>query len=143
VTTPPTILIIDDNVNLARGFAAALGRAGYAVHVATTAERGLELAHVLRPQGIILDFQMPFVNGTGFLYRLREVPALSETPVLVVTGITVTDETLGDLHDLGARLRFKPLGLRDLILETDALITGDAGTRLNYNNGRLCAPHRN
>ena len=54
MTTTPTILVIDDNVNLARGFAAGLMSAGYTVHVAHTAEDGLELAHGVQPHGIIL-----------------------------------------------------------------------------------------
>ena len=120
--TTPTILIIDDNVNLARGFAAGLTSAGYTVHVEHTAEGGLEITRTVRPHGIILDLQMPFVNGAGFLYRLREVPALQDTPVMVVTGIGVTEEMRRDLRDLRAVLRFKPLGLGDLIAETEALI---------------------
>ena len=130
MTTTPTILVIDDNVNLARGFAAGLMRAGYAVHVAHTAECGLELAHGVQPHGIILDFQMPFVNGAGFLYRLREVPALRDIPVLVVTGVGVTEEMRRDLRDLRAVLRFKPLGLGDLIAETEALIQPAFGTSM-------------
>ena len=122
MTTTPTILVIDDNVNLARGFAMALGRAGYTVHVAHPAETGLDIARTVRPHAIILDFQMPFVNGAGFLYRLREVPVLRDTPVLVVTGVGVTEEMRRDLRDLRAVLRFKPLGLSDLIVETEALI---------------------
>ena len=63
----PRILIIDDNVNLARGFATALCREGYDVLVAHTAD-GLRLATELEPNAILLDFRMPFVNGVGFLY---------------------------------------------------------------------------
>ena len=120
--TEATILIIDDNVNLARGFAAGLAGAGYHVHVAHTAETGLDLAHREEPHAIILDFRMPFVNGLGFLYRLRQVPALREIPVMVVTGVTVNDETREELRDLRAVVRFKPIGLSELLAETDALL---------------------
>jgi len=121
-----TILIIDDNVNLARGFAAGLAAADYTVHVAHTAHDGLALALSVHPHVIILDFQMPFVNGVGFLYRLREIPALIDTPVMVVTGICVTDEIVEQLKELHAELRFKPLGLSVLIAEVDLLVRHDA-----------------
>src|SRR5262245_42697044 len=98
------ILIIDDNVNLARGFATALCRAGYDVVVAHTADDGLRLATELEPEAILLDFRMPFVNGVGFLYRLREQPRLRDVPVMVITGASVTEETSKDLQDLRATL---------------------------------------
>ena len=116
------ILIIDDNVNLARGFATALGRAGYGVVVAHTADEGLRLAIELEPDAILLDFRMPFVNGAGFLYRLREQPRLRDVPVMVITGAAVNDEIRKDLHDLRAMLRFKPLSLAALLQGTQALL---------------------
>jgi DNA-binding response OmpR family regulator len=120
--TDARVLIIDDNVNLARGFALALERAGYEVAVAHTADDGLRLAAEQPPDAILLDFRMPFVNGVGFLYRLRDLPDLCEVPVMVITGGTVNQETLADLQDLHASLRFKPLALSQLLEETRALL---------------------
>ena len=65
---------------------------------------------------------MPFVNGVGFLYRLRQLPPLRDVPVMVITGASVDDETLADLRDLHASLRFKPLALTDLLDETRTLV---------------------
>ena len=120
--TDARVLIIDDNVNLAKGFAMALGRAGYDVSVAHTADDGLRLAAERQPDAILLDFRMPFVNGVGFLYRLRELPGLHNVPVMVITGGTVSQETLADLRDLHASLRFNPLALSQLLEETHALV---------------------
>jgi two-component system, OmpR family, response regulator len=117
-----TILIIDDNVNLALGFAQVLKGAGYAAHTAHTAEDGLSLARSLRPDAIILDVRMPFVNGMGFLYRLRALPAHNQTPVLVVTGATVDDEMGAELADLRAVVKFKPLGMDDLLTTIETLL---------------------
>lgn len=122
----PRILIIDDNVNLARGFALGLGRAGYDVSVAHTSDDGLRLAAEQQPDAILLDFRMPFVNGVGFLYRLRSIRSLSNVPVMVITGATVNEETRKDLHDLRAALRFKPLALADLLESTRALLDAQA-----------------
>ena len=120
--TDARVLIIDDNVNLAKGFALALERAGYHVAVAHTADDGLQRAAEQPPDAILLDFRMPFVNGVGFLYRLRELPGLHNVPVMVITGGTVSQETLADLRDLHASLRFKPLALSQLLEETHALV---------------------
>jgi DNA-binding NtrC family response regulator len=70
VTPAHTVLVIDDQVSLARAVALALERAGgYLVHIAHTAEDGLRLAEREHPAAIVLDLRMPFINGTGFLYR--------------------------------------------------------------------------
>jgi len=116
------ILVIDDNVNLARGFAAGLQRNGYRVNVAHTAEDGRKLADADHPALIVVDFRMPFINGAGFLYRLRACPKYKNTPVLVVTGAIVDDEMRAELAELGAVLRFKPLALADLLTEVAALL---------------------
>jgi DNA-binding response OmpR family regulator len=116
------ILIIDDNVNLAKGFALVLQRSGYRVNVAHTAEEGLRLAQADNPAAVVVDFRMPFINGAGFLYRLRACAKHAHTPVLVVTAAAVTDEMRAQLTELHAELRFKPLGVQDLLSEVGALV---------------------
>jgi DNA-binding response OmpR family regulator len=122
VTPTQTILVIDDNVNIAQGFAMALEGAGYRVHTAHAADHGLRLAQSEHPSAIVLDLRMPFINGAGFLYRLRSSPGLDQTPVMVVTGAEVNDEMRTELADLRAVVRFKPLGLMQLIAEVDGLL---------------------
>jgi PleD family two-component response regulator len=85
VTPALTVLVIDDQVTLARAFALALESVGYMAHIAHTAEDGLRLAQREHPAAIILDLRMPFISGTGFLYRLRALPQHRDTPVMVVT----------------------------------------------------------
>jgi DNA-binding response OmpR family regulator len=122
-----TILVIDDHVSLARAFAMALENQGYVVHTAHTAEDGLRLAQSERPSAIILDLRMPFINGTGFLFRLRAFPQHSDTPVMVVTGEAVNEEMRADLANLRAVLRFKPLGMFELLEEVGALLGNPPG----------------
>lgn len=129
-TPAPTIVIVDDHVNLARGFAQALTNAGYTTYAAFTAEEGLRLVQIEEADGIILDIGMPFVNGLGFLYRLRALPGHSRTPVMVVTGGSVSDEARGELHELGAVIRFKPLTLSQLLDEAHRLFASSPDSAL-------------
>jgi DNA-binding response OmpR family regulator len=117
-----TVLIIDDNVVLARAFARVLSEAGYRVHTWHSAEDGLRQAKVEPPDAIILDFQMPFVNGVGFLYRLRADRTLRDTPVMVVTGVALDEQRAAELAELGAVVRLKPMGVEQLLTETRALL---------------------
>ena len=118
----PTILVIDDHVSLANAFSLVLQRAGFQVHVANSAEHGLRLAQEHRVNAVILDLRMPFINGAGFLYRLRALPAHAATPVMVVTGTTIDEEMASELAELGAVVRYKPLDIARLLSEVDALL---------------------
>ena len=131
------ILIIDDNVNLAKGFALVLQRSGYRVNVAHTAEEGLRLAQADNPAAVIVDFRMPFINGAGFLYRLRACPKQADTPVLVVTAAAVNDEMLAQLAELRAELRYKPLGVQDLLAEVGALVGEPGRPRAAMDPGQI------
>jgi CheY-like chemotaxis protein len=128
MTQPQTILIVDDNVNLVLGLAKLLRNAGYNVHTAYTAAEGLELAVLHRPDAIILDFRMPLVNGVGFLYRLRERVDLRHTPVMMVTGETISDEQRFEFADLQATVQLKPISVKDFLMEIGRMVSPPAGT---------------
>lgn len=122
-----TILIVDDNVNLVLGLAKLLRNADYDVHTAYTAAEGLQLALLHRPDAIILDFRMPLVNGVGFLYRLRELVDHLHTPVLIVTGETISDDQRCEFADLQASVQFKPISVKDFLMEITRMVSVPAG----------------
>ena len=72
---------------------------------------------------------MPFINGAGFLYRLRACAKHANTPVLVVTAAAVTDEMRAQIAELRAELRYKPLGVQDLLAEVGALLAEPVSSR--------------
>jgi DNA-binding response OmpR family regulator len=118
-----TVLVVDDDVILARAFARALTGAGYRVQTAHNAEEALRALPSAPPDAIIVDFRMPLINGIGFLYRLREQQAHHRTPVMVITGdALLSDEIRSELRELGAELRLKPVGLEDLLAATRQLL---------------------
>ncbi len=118
-----TILIVDDDVTLARAFAQVLGGHGYDVRLAGGAEEALRELDRSRPDAILLDLRMPLINGLGFLYRIRAMAAYQSTPVIVITGdSTLGKEVLVELGELGAQVHFKPITVNDLLATTDALV---------------------
>ena len=120
----PRVVIVDDDVSTTQTFAEILALEGYDVRTAMTAESGLREIEETRPDGVILDLRMPFINGLGFLYRLRAVEAAyRQTPVVIVTGDQCLDDgVLDELRDLGAQVRFKPLWCEDLIEVARSLV---------------------
>jgi len=119
----PTILIVDDDIVLARAYALALGTQGYAVKTTHTAEDALNEVRMSPPDAIILDYRMPMINGAGFLYRLRSHGAAERIPVLVITGETAFDqEVLEEFKELGAQIRQKPIGLEAFLAAARELV---------------------
>lgn len=105
-------------------FARVLRLEGYNVEVKGGAEEALDHIAQERPDAIFLDLKMPFVNGVGFLYRLRQDPMNQDIPVAVITGVLPLDEaTLNDLRMLGALVWFKPLSIQDIQEVARSLVT--------------------
>ena len=87
-----TILVIEDNEQNLYLTRFLLTRAGYAVHSATSAREGIETASDLRPDGIILDIQLPEMDGYQVARHLREIPGLSSTPIIAVTSYAMVGD---------------------------------------------------
>ena len=60
---PETILVVDDDADIARFVEVNLRSAGYEVSVATDGEEALERAAALRPDLVLLDVMMPRIDG--------------------------------------------------------------------------------
>ena len=85
---PKTVLMIDDDSDFVRAIQALLESAGYKVRSAMNGHDGLELAKTLQPDLILLDVIMSErTEGFFVLQEIRRVPALSKTPVIVVSSI--------------------------------------------------------
>lgn len=105
----PVVLIVDDQRVVLRVYEVALERAGYRVRLADSADAALESVRIDKPDAVMVDLTMPYINGMGLLYRLREIAP--QIPVAMITGMTnVGDETREELDALGIPLHFKPLG---------------------------------
>jgi CheY-like chemotaxis protein len=122
--TTPRVLVVDDDENIRTVYARALKLEGYDVGVAQGAEEALSLIRGCRPSAIFLDLKMPYVNGAGFLFRLREDPETRDIPVAVITGMSnVHDSVLQELQTLGARVWYKPLSLHEIADVARTLLT--------------------
>jgi CheY-like chemotaxis protein len=120
-----TVLIVDDDPATVDTFAQVLRLEGYDVRTALSAEDGMRAVDESAPDVIFLDYNMPVANGAEFLRRLRACEGHCDTPVAVVTGDYTLDDAPGtELHQLGARLVFKPLFVTELVDLTTRLLVG-------------------
>ncbi|MCC6783057.1 MAG: response regulator [Planctomycetes bacterium] len=84
------VLVVDDEDDLARTVAELLERRGYRVRVENDGRRGLAAARALRPHLVVLDYEMPELDGLQVIAELRADPATRTVPVLLCTASKVS-----------------------------------------------------
>jgi CheY-like chemotaxis protein len=86
------ILVVDDNVDVANGLGDVMEAAGHSVRVVTEAVKALELAREAPPDVVILDIELPVMDGYELANRLRALPQLGNCVFIALTGY-------GQAHD--------------------------------------------
>jgi two-component system cell cycle response regulator DivK len=80
-----TILIVEDNPRNMKLVRDVLQVKGHSTLEATNAEDGIVLANEKMPELILMDIQLPGMNGIQALANLRANPATAKIPVIAVT----------------------------------------------------------
>ena len=94
-----TVLIVDDSITFREALKAVLLEAGYRVAVASTGEEGLRQAAHVRPAAMIVDGDLPGIDGGTVIQRIRLDAALRRIPCLL---LTASDERDAELKALEA-----------------------------------------
>lgn len=81
------VLLCEDNKDIALVVSIYLEAIGFRVIHASNGEMGVEQAIEHSPDVILMDIQMPGVDGLVAIQRLRQIPAHSKTPIVAVTGL--------------------------------------------------------
>ena len=81
-----TVLLVEDEAVTRMAMRATLEEDGWSVVEAANGEEGLQLAGDTRPDVVIVDLNMPVMDGFGFLEGVRGLPGCSDIPVIVLTG---------------------------------------------------------
>jgi CheY-like chemotaxis protein len=81
------IFIVDDNPDNLTLLSGVLKKAGYRVRAANTGRRALAMLEVLAPDLVMLDVQMPDLDGYEVCERLKAEPALAPIPVIFISAL--------------------------------------------------------
>jgi two-component system OmpR family response regulator len=122
---PRTILVVDDDPHIRQLLVFALGKAGLASHEAADGEEALAMIAVSPPDLVILDINMPRMDGLEVCRRVR---ATSSVPILFLSSRDdEIDRVLG--IELGADdYVVKPFSPREVVARTQAILRRAAGT---------------
>jgi DNA-binding response OmpR family regulator len=124
--TTPHVLVVEDDPSVRGLLQTLLSAEGYDVATASDGLAGLVKASSRRPSLILLDLMMPDLGGIRVLEELRGDPALSDVPVIVVTG--KIDAVAGLQDVLGEDSVFaKPFGVAELLARVAEVTGGPEG----------------
>lgn len=110
----PTILVVDDEAGLRRVLERLLGRAGYRVISAGSAETAYELLATETPEAILLDIHLPTMSGLAlYLAITHRWPAL-EGRIAIMTGDADAEEVRTWLEHHRCMVIRKPFDLKEV-----------------------------
>jgi DNA-binding response OmpR family regulator len=118
------ILVVDDEADIRELLLELLGRAGYDVAVAEDGRAGLRALFAARPELVVLDVNMPGLDGWQTLERIRDV---SEVPVLMLTARAGELEKVRGLTRGADDYVTKPFGRQELLARVQALLRRSSG----------------
>ena len=120
------VLVVEDNPANMKLAALLLRNAGHAVLCATDAETGLTLARAERPDLILMDIQLPGMDGFAATAMLKQDPATARIPVIALTALAMKeDQEKSRAAGCDAYIS-KPLRYQELYAAIDALLAKPA-----------------
>jgi len=109
------ILIVEDNEKNLKLVRDLLQVKGYRTLEAGTAEVGIELAHRHTPQLILMDIQLPGMDGVAALGQLKADPTTAKMPVIALTAFAMKDDRERFRSAGFDGYLMKPINIRELL----------------------------
>jgi two-component system, cell cycle response regulator DivK len=125
--TSPVVLLVEDNernLKLARD---VLEYAGFVVHVARTGETALAEALRASPDLILMDLQLPGIDGHAALRQLRAEPRTADVPVVALTAFAMATDRQQALASGFDGYLEKPISVRDFPTQVRQHLRGSLG----------------
>jgi len=132
-----SVLVVDDERKIRDVVARYLEAAGFAVLVADSGQKALEVVAQARPDLVVLDLMLPDLSGEEVL---RSVRTLAEVPIIVLTAKSSEEDRVANLRQGADDYLVKPFSPRELVARVEAVLrrSGPPGAgELAFDQGRL------
>jgi putative two-component system response regulator len=116
------ILIVDDESGARAALEFLLRREGFQVRDAADGPTAIQECATFRPDLILLDIMMPGMNGFEVCRHIKATPETRLTPVVLVTGLTTTEDRITGINAGADDFLSKPIDLNELLARTRSLL---------------------
>jgi len=116
------ILIIEDNEKNRKLARDVLQVKGFRTIESETAEEGLELARDQSPALILMDIQLPGMDGITAMKRLKAESKTQNIPIIAITASAMTNNRTAMLAEGFDGYQTKPIGLKDFLSEVQRVL---------------------
>ena len=118
----PTILIVDDNPLNMKLIRVLLTAEGYQVRTAVDAKEALDTLHDCHPRLILMDIQLPGIDGITALKQLRADPKTKGIRVIAITASAMTHNRQTLLAEGFDGYQTKPVSLKEFLAEVQRVL---------------------
>ena len=129
-----SVLVVEDDRNIAELLQMYLEKEGYAVTVAADGGQGLAKFRAIRPDLVLLDVMMPVMDGWGVCRAIR---AESQTPVIMLTAKGETDDKVNGLKAGADDYITKPFEMKEVLARIEAVLRRSTGVSSDKKARRL------
>jgi CheY-like chemotaxis protein len=121
------VLIVEDNDKNRKLLRAVLTARGYALAEAVNAEEGIEMARAQRPALVLMDIQLPGMDGVKARQVLRDTPETSDIPVVAVTASVMPSDRQKILASGFEGYITKPIDVDEFLASVRSVLDSHAG----------------
>jgi DNA-binding response OmpR family regulator len=118
----PHVLVIEDDVSVCELLISCLSKADYRVSIAQSGEAGLQQIEEDPPEVVVLDLNLPGMNGLDVCRAMRSDPWMSKLPVLMLTGKAEEEDIVAGLEVGADDYMAKPFSPKLLTARVMALL---------------------
>jgi putative two-component system response regulator len=116
------ILIVDDESGARAALEFLLRREGFEVRDAPDGPTAIQECATFRPDLILLDIMMPGMDGFEVCRHIKATPETRLTPVVLITGLTTTEDRIMGINAGADDFLSKPIDLNELLARTRSLL---------------------
>ena len=129
-----SVLVVEDDRNIAELLQMYLEKEGYAVTVAGDGGAGLTKFRAIKPDLVLLDVMMPVMDGWTVCKTIR---AESQTPIIMLTAKSETDDKVTGLRTGADDYITKPFEMKEVLARIEAVLRRSAGITTEKKARRL------
>ena len=115
------VLVVDDDPINRKVAREALSIYSHEVIEAKNGEESIIMAKKLVPDVILMDIQMPGINGTEAMKKIREQPGLNKIPIIAITAYAMKGDREKLLNEGFSGYISKPVSIRELLKLVESL----------------------